>query len=466
MGPIASFWLWRRSIMINVKPKVSQETVDTFRNLLDAEKKEEFRSGFLKLHKNDQFNIIRRLGTKARTEMTGILSPEEFAMIFKWFDRDEQLELFDEMDKAYGIRMLERMSTDNVRHFMEPLKASVQKELLDGLSAEKAAHIHELLTYKKGSAGSIMRKEFISGFPDDTASAMIEKLKSDTTTYEAVHNIYIADEDQKFIGLVSLRDLLMAEDENLLSSICDTGIRTVMPDMDQEHVARIMQDYDVVDIPVVSVDRELVGSITIDDIIDVIEFEMTEDVGELSASRGTTDVSVSPLTAAKKRAPWILILMFLGLITANVIGAFEETLEAVVLLSFFIPLVMDAAGNTGTQSLAVMVRTISTGAYEKNGIWHTMKRELGTGILMGIVSGVTIALLISVFYQDMRIGLIVGSALLLTLSVSTVVGSIVPVIISKLNIDPAVASGPFITTLNDVIGLLIYFTIATAMLQI
>lgn len=258
----------------------------------------------------------------------------------------------------------------------------------------------------------------------------------------------------------------MAEDENLLSSICDTGIRTVMPDMDQEHVARIMQDYDVVDIPVVSVDRELVGSITIDDIIDVIEFEMTEDVGELSASRGTTDVSVSPLTAAKKRAPWILILMFLGLITANVIGAFEETLEAVVLLSFFIPLVMDAAGNTGTQSLAVMVRTISTGAYEKNGIWHTMKRELGTGILMGIVSGVTIALLISVFYQDMRIGLIVGSALLLTLSVSTVVGSIVPVIISKLNIDPAVASGPFITTLNDVIGLLIYFTIATAMLQI
>lgn len=452
--------------MIDAKQKVSQATLDTFRNLLAAEKEEEFRSSFLKLHENDQFNIIRRLGTTARAEVVGILSPEEFAMIFKWFDRDEQLELFDEMDEAYGIRMLERMSTDNVRHFMEPLKAAVQQELLAGLSAQKAAHIRELLTYKRGSAGSVMRKEFITGFPDDTAGAMVEKLKGDTTTHEAVHHIYIADEDQKFIGLLSLRGLLMAKDKDLLGNVCDTEIKTVMPEMDQEHVARIMQDYDAVDIPVVSLDRELVGSITIDDIIDVIEFEMTEDVGELTASRGTTDVSVSPFTAAKKRVPWILILMFLGLITANVIGAFEETLEAVVLLSFFIPLVMDAAGNTGTQSLAVMVRILSTGAYEKNGIWHTMKRELGTGILMGIVSGLTITLLISVFYQDMKIGLIVGSALLLTLSISTVIGSIVPVVINKLNIDPAVASGPFITTLNDVIGLLIYFTIATAMLQI
>src|SRR5699024_2066029 len=181
--------------MIDAKQKVSQATLDTFRNLLAAEKEEEFRSSFLKLHENDQFNIIRRLGTTARAEVIGILSPEEFAMIFKWFDRDEQLELFDEMDEAYGIRMLERMSTDNVRHFMEPLKAAVQQELLAGLSAQKAAHIRELITYDGGNVVNVIRKVFISCFSDDTAVAVIEKFKVDTITHDVVFHIYIAGED-------------------------------------------------------------------------------------------------------------------------------------------------------------------------------------------------------------------------------------------------------------------------------
>jgi magnesium transporter len=227
-----------------------------------------------------------------------------------------------------------------------------------------------------------------------------------------------------------------------------------------------MQDYDIIAVPVVGAENELLGIITVDDIIDIMEFEATEDVGELTASRGATDMNVSSFRAARKRAPWIMLLMGLGLITANVIGAFEETLESVVLLSFFIPLVMDAAGNTGTQSLAVMVRTISTGEYQKHGLWRTLGRELGTGVMIGAVSGITIIILILVFYQELWLAFIVGISLLLTLSVATVIGTIMPIIISKLKIDPAVASGPFITTLNDILGLFIYFSIATTLLQI
>ncbi|OZT77422.1 magnesium transporter [Salinicoccus roseus] len=451
--------------MRDMKQRLDPHTIKTYRKML-GEDREAFIDGFLELHSNEQYQILRILDGKELEAVFAVISPETFAPIFKWFSRKRQMKLYGIMTQDYRMRMLERLSTDDTRRFIEPMEEADQQEILSRLSPTKRRHMEELLQYARHSAGSIMRKEFVRGAPEDDVNMMVEKLKEDTTTYEAVHFIYVVDDDQQLVGLVALRDLLIADDSRKLKEICDTSVHTVTVDMDQEQVAHIMQDYDIIAVPVVGADNELLGIITVDDIIDIMEFEATEDVGELTASRGTTDMNVSPFRAARKRAPWIMLLMGLGLITANVIGAFEETLESVVLLSFFIPLVMDAAGNTGTQSLAVMVRTISTGEYQKHGLWRTLGRELGAGVMVGTASGITIIILILVFYQELRLAFIVGISLLLTLSVATVIGTIMPIIISKLNIDPAVASGPFITTLNDIIGLFIYFSIATTLLQI
>lgn len=209
----------------------------------------------------------------------------------------------------------------------------------------------------------------------------------------------------------------------------------------------------------------LLGIVTVDDALDILEKETTEDFGELSATKGATGVNLTAFTATKKRSPWIIVLMFFGLITGGIIGRFEDTLESVVLLAAFIPMIMDSGGNVGTQSLAVSVRGLALGAIEKNRFWRMVKKEFATGAMIGFICLLIITLLVTLLYGNTILSVIVGLSILLALSVSAVIGSVVPLIINKLNFDPAIASGPFITTLNDIIGLLIYFSIATYLMQ-
>lgn len=199
--------------------------------------------------------------------------------------------------------------------------------------------------------------------------------------------------------------------------------------------------------------------------MDILEEETTEDFGEISATKGATDINLSAFQAARKRSPWIIILMFFGLITGGVIGQFEDVLESVVLLAAFIPMIMDSGGNVGTQSLGVSVRGLALGTIEKNSFWRMIRREFMTGAMIGIICMVLITVLVTLFYGHWMLGVIVGVSILFTLSFSAVVGAIIPMLIDRLNFDPAIASGPFITTLNDITGLLIYFTIASYLMD-
>ena len=313
--------------MRDMKKRLDSRTIETYREMLHADGST-FAERFAGLHSNEQYQILRSFSRAEQAAVFEVISPEAFAQVFKWFSRRRQLKLYGIMAEDYRIRMLERLATDDTRRFIEPMEEADQQAILSRLSPTKRRYMEELLQYDQHSAGSIMRKEFVRGAPEDDVNMMVEKLKTDTTTYEAVHFVYVVDNDQQLIGLVALRDLLIADDSRKLKEICDTSVHTVTVDMDQEQVAHIMQDYDIIAVPVVGADNELLGIITVDDIIDIMEFEATEDVGELTASRGTTDMDVSPFGTARKRAPWIVLSMGLRLITANVIGAFEETLES------------------------------------------------------------------------------------------------------------------------------------------
>ncbi|MDQ0257313.1 magnesium transporter [Evansella vedderi] len=424
-----------------------------------------FRESFLELHPTDRVDIFMKLEGDMRQRVYEYLSPEEFAEIFQGLEIDDQKEVNSEINEVYASKMFNSMPADDVAYFLTEVVDAKAENILTSMDEEEAKQVKELLSYTPETAGAIMTKEFISISSSQRASEVIEHLRSEGPDAETVYYLYVVDSKNKLVGVVSLRDLIIAPPNEIVENIMSSRIVSVTVNTDQEEVAKLIKDYDFLAAPVVTDDGVLVGIVTVDDVMDIVEEEATEDFGEFTAAKGATDVNISSFTAAKRRSPWIIMLMFFGLITAGVIGQFEETLEEIVLLAVFIPLIMDSAGNTGTQSLAVMVRSLATGSFEKKGLLHTIKREFGTGIMLGLICAVVLLIVVPILYQSFVLAFIVGVSLFLTLSIATVIGAVVPVAINKLKLDPAIASGPFITTVNDILGLLIYFSIATALLD-
>jgi magnesium transporter len=449
--------------------KLNQYTRDEYKKFIiskiDDEASLEVHETMMDLHPTDRSEIYRELTELQRHFIHQVLSPKEIGEIFEQLETEEQERFIQEVDELYAASMFDAMYADDAADFLAEMKEEKAKEILGSMHREEAEEVRELMSYEEGTAGALMTKEFIILRESEKVKDVLVRLRKEAPEAETIYYLYVIDDDHKLAGVVSLRDLIIADPENEVVEPMSTRVVSVDTEDDQEDIARLIKKYDFLAVPVVTKQNTLVGIITVDDILDVVEEETEEDFGEISGTRGSLDAKISSFEAAKKRAPWIIMLMFLGLITANVIGQFEETLEAVVLLSVFIPLIMDSAGNTGTQALAVMVRRLAVGSLDRGAVLSMVRREFGTGILLGLFCAVTLLILIPFFYGSFMLAGIVGLSLFLTLSVATIVGAVIPIIINKLKIDPAVASGPFITTLNDVIGLMIYFSIATAMLQ-
>ncbi|WP_158738173.1 magnesium transporter [Alteribacillus sp. YIM 98480] len=436
------------------------------RNWLKEHDDRAFRETFLDWHANDQMQVIRELEKQERRLLYEWLTPAEFSDIFQEMDYEDQFFTVKEISENDAAEMLNEVSADDAAAFFDKIPIEERKEsLLKMMDPTEAAKVREILSYPRETAGAIMTKEYLEIFADQTVGNVMTFLRKTGQEVETIYYLYVVNEEGSLVGVVSLRDVIVNNENTNIRDIMSTRVVSVEDDLDQEEVARMIKTYDLLAVPVVNKQKDLVGIVTVDDVMDVLEDEMTEDIGEISASKGSTDTNLTAFQAAKKRAPWIVLLMFLGLITANVIGQYEETLEAVVLLSVFIPLIMDSAGNTGTQSLAVVVRSLATGSFERKGISQMLKRELGTGVLMGLTCALVLIITVSIIYDSPMLAGIVAVSIFLTLSVAAFIGAVLPLIINKLHIDPAVASGPFITTLNDIIGLFIYFTIATSFIQ-
>ncbi|SDJ04577.1 magnesium transporter [Alteribacillus bidgolensis] len=447
-----------------------QDSIDQMkkqvRNWLKEHDERTFRETFLDWHANDQMQVIRELEKQERRLLYEWLTPAEFSDIFQEMDYEDQFFTVKEMNENYAAEMLNEVSADDAAAFFDKIPMEERKEsLLKMMDPAEAAKVREILSYPRETAGAIMTKEYLEIFADQTVRDVMTFLRKTGQDVETIYYLYVVNGEGSLVGVVSLRDVIVNNENADIRDIMSTRVVSAEDDLDQEEVARMIKTYDLLAVPVVNKQKDLVGIVTVDDVMDVLEDEMTEDIGEISASKGSTDTNLTAVQAAKKRAPWIVLLMFLGLITANVIGQYEETLEAVVLLSVFIPLIMDSAGNTGTQSLAVVVRSLATGSFERKGISQMLKRELGTGVLMGLICAVVLIITVSIIYDSPMLAGIVAVSIFLTLSVAAFIGAVLPLIINKLHIDPAVASGPFITTLNDIIGLFIYFTIATSFIQ-
>lgn len=427
---------------------------------------ESFRAFFLTMHPTDQTELFRDLNKKQRSTIYKYLSPAEFSVIFQELELDEQKLFVTELQQNYLIDTLSQMPYDDVADFLGMLPEPTKTSYLNQMDVEDAVEIKHLLKYPDQTAGAIMTTEYVSVSKTDTAGQVIDRLRIEAPDAETIYYIYVVDEQHRLVGVISLRDLIIAQTEQAIEEIMYTRVVFVEAHEDQEEVAKITKKYDFLALPVTA-QGVLVGIVTVDDVMDVVEKETEEDFGEIAGARGSMDASLSSFQAAKRRAPWIILLMFLSLITSGVIGQFEETLKTYVLLAAFIPMILDSAGNTGTQALAVVVRRLAVGSVERSSFGRMLKREFGTGMMLGIICAITLFLIIPFLHPEESywLPLIVGTSIFLTLSIATIVGATIPLLIHKLKFDPAIASGPFITTINDIIGLLIYFSIATALLH-
>jgi len=443
-----------------------QKVYDSIFKAAEEENRELFRKLFLRLHERDQQEVFHLLYPEKKRKIPDFLSAKEFAEVFEWMDTDKQEEAVEYLPNAFIGEVFSRMSADDVAKFLTDSQMINKRHILQMMEEDAANDVKELLSYAPETAGAIMTKEFISIRYNQTVQDVMQLLRDIGNDADTIYYLYVIDEALRLVGVLSLRDLLLSPETEKVETIMFKQVVSAPIDLDQEKVADIIQDYDLLALPIIGFDGTMQGIVTFDDVMDVLEAEATEDFNEFAAiKRGKTDGAMTIMETARQRIPWIISLIFLSLLVGSLISVFEETLESIVILVAFIPMIMDTAGNVGTQSLAVAVRNINVEGEKKTSIGETIKTEFLAGLIMGLVSALFLSAMVLFLYQNLVLALTISVSILITISFSTVIGAVIPVLADKLSIDPAIASGPFIITINDAIGLLIYFTIATSLLE-
>ncbi|MDN6630311.1 MAG: magnesium transporter [Staphylococcus equorum] len=436
-------------------------------NLLLENHIDEFRNEFLAMHTYEQSEYFEDSNEEIRQRIFEVLSPEEVADFFEQLeiDEDEYESLFDTMDAEYASKVLEDMSYDNAVDIMNQLSKQKIVSLLTLMKREDAKEIKALLHYEEDTAGGIMTTEYISLKATMPVKEAMMHVKEQAPDAETIYVIFTVNDNKQLAGVLSLRDLIVAENDAYIEDIMSERVISANAADDQEDVAQKMRDYDFIAMPVVDYQDHLLGIITIDDILDVMDEEASEDYSRLAGVSDVDATNDSIIKTARKRLPWLIILTFLGMITATILGSFEDTLSQVALLAAFIPIISGMSGNSGTQSLAVSVRNISTGEIYEQSKFKVALRETGSGFLSGLICSIVLFLIILILYGQPILAVIVGASLTIAMTVGTLVGSMIPLVMDKLKIDPAVASGPFITTINDIVSMLIYFGLATSFMS-
>lgn len=413
------------------------------------------------LHPYDMAAVYRNLPEKHQTRFLLHLTIPVLTDMIQELESEEQLAVLKKLGRERSRKVLDDMDNDDLASLLDDMSPENIKQFLSGMNKAESTIIESMMSYPPETAGRLMTNRFV--WIKDTYSVReaVEKLKSFAEFAETINYLYVIDNDKKLVGVVSYRDMLLADTDEQISDIMYARVISVDVYTDQEEIARLIERYDFLAIPVVDDAGILVGIVTFDDILDVVIQEANEDIEKLSASGKSIDFDTKAGVAAFRRLPWLVLLLFIGLLSGSIISGFEHTLQQVVALTYFMPMISGMTGNTGTQSLAVVVRGLASRDIDMKTVLALVWREFGVGLIIGAVCGVLI-FFIALFWQGNAVlGFVVGASLLLTLIIGTLAGTVIPLVLYKLNIDPAVASGPLITTINDIFSLITYFTIAS-----
>ncbi|MFC1745060.1 magnesium transporter [Candidatus Riflebacteria bacterium] len=416
----------------------------------------------LDMHEADIAQVWEDLDEESRRVIFYVLDNTKSLDLFEEMEVEQQQDFLSNISLEEAVELLNEMADDDRADLFSELPHEDQQKYLDKMHPVEVQKTRKLLKFREGTAGSLMTTDFLYIYEFFTVKETIEKIRTLRKTVETVYTIYVSDEQKRLIGIVTLTDLVLAAEDVRLSTIMKTKVKSLHVDMDQEECARQFSKYNFISFPVIDDDNVLHGLITVDDILDVMEEERGEDLhlvgGSTALVKDYSQTGVSELFFA--RFPWLCVLLFMGIVMSKIMGYFEDVLAKMVALSFFIPLLAGTSGNAGSQAATTIVRGIATGDLDLNEIHEIIRKEFSVSFFCAFFLGVLLWLLSYFLTGSMPLAVVVTLSLFLTLIFSTLIGAMLPLGIYAIGMDPAVMAGPILTTIVDIMTLLIYFLIA------
>lgn len=438
----------------------SQDFLERFREAIDQHEDEFIRDTLSNVRHEDVSSLLEEFSAEESKYVLDLLEKDVASDIIGDLDEDIRTKFLNVLNPAEIAEYIDRIETDDAADILSELPLKVREEVIANIeNTEKANHIIELLRYDEDCAGGLMAKELIKANVNWNVVQCIEEIRRQAENVQKIYAVYVVDDNQKLLGRVALKDMILAKSNTKIADIYTKEVISVYTYQDEEEVAEIIEKYDLEAVPVVNVSGKLVGRITVDDVIDVIR-EIAEQERNLMAGISEDveeDDSIWLLTRA--RLPWLVIGLLGGVVGAKFIGVFEEDLQKVAALAFFIPLIIATGGNVGIQSSALVVQSLAGVNVFETSAWQKFFKTLFVAIINGVVLAGLVYVFVYFSYEPL-LAFVVSSALFSVVVFASLVGTAIPLVLDKMGFNPALASGPFITTTIDLLGLALYFMVA------
>jgi magnesium transporter len=442
----------------------TERLVETVKELLGGGREERLASLLEDAHAADVASTLRELPVADQVRLFRLLTPERAGQVLAELDDPTAHELLRALDETEVSRILEQMPPDDVVEVVEELPKEEADKILDLMEEEKSEEVQELLEYPDGTAGRLMSPDFVAVPEGALVGEAIEHIRKSKRGDDAFY-LYVVDEHEHLVGLVPLHRLLTADPATPARDIRNEDVQCVSVDTDQEEVARLVERYDLIQVPVVDARRRLVGTISVDDVIDVIHEEATEDIQRLGGVPGDETVLDPPQAVFPKRLLWRLINLGTASLAASVIGIFETSIQTLATLAVFMPIVASMGGIGTTQTATVVVRGLALGELTPSVIGRVLRKEVWLALTTGAANGLIITGIAYLWKGHLLLAVILGTALLGNLLVAAVLGTLVPIALKTFRIDPAIASSVILTTFTDVFGFFSFLGLATLMMR-
>ena len=441
---------------------------EKIQTLINEKKFSEIREEFRKLNNVEISDLLNQFDKSELIIIFRLLSKDQSADVFSYLEPEQQEIIINAVTDRETEVLFRNLYFDDMIDIIEEMPSNLVKKILKNTNSEDRYLINQFLNYPENSAGSIMTTEYVDLKKNMKVSQAIKVIRDTVEEKENIYTCYVISEDRKLEGVVSLKELITSEDDVTIESIMNRNFVSAHANDDQEMVADVIKKYDLIILPVVDIENRLLGIITIDDIIDVIEQEDTEDFHKMAGISPVeeTYLKTSAFTMARQRIMWLIVLMISATFTGRIIKNYEEVLQSVVVLASFIPMLMDTGGNAGAQSSTTVIRALSLGDVETKDIFKILRKEFFTSIIVAIVlAAINYLRLITLTKISLDVALVVSVTLILVVIISKVIGAFLPVVAKTFKMDPAIMAGPLITTILDALTLMIYFKFATIFLS-
>ena len=440
--------------------------LEEIKELLEQKKFNELKNKLKEMKSADISALLDELDKESVIKVFRILSKEKAGMTFSYMESDRREKLIQDLTDAELKSVMDELFMDDTVDLIEEMPSNIVPKILKAVSKADRKVINELLKYPEDSAGSMMTTEFIDLKENMTVEDALQRIRDIGTDSETIHTCYVLNSNRVLQGIINIKDILLADKNTVIKDIMEINIISVNTTDDQEDVAKMFDKYDFYALPVVDTENRLVGIITVDDAINVLREEISEDFEKMAAIQPNEEgyFETSVFKHAKNRILWLLILMLSSAITGGIITEYENAFAAVPLLVAFIPMIMGTGGNCGSQSSTLIIRGLATDEIKLKDIFKVLWKEIRVSVIVGIVLAIVNGIRIMIQYKDLQLAIVIGLTLIGTVTLAKMLGCLLPLLAKKLKLDPAIMAAPLITTLVDIFSILVYFQIATAIM--